>query len=220
MRGFKRQEQILADTLDLQGEGRELAGALAVGRFEDGTPVTLADEAKGLEPANNFTYKSDSGRCPVHGHVRKVNPRGTGGFETEVNERKHLMPRRGIPYEDQPRSTHPSTVPEADSLADFDANVASLLPTGDVGLLFMAYNSDIADQFHFTQRIWANNPTFPQALPTGIDPVIGVGTAPQEWHKVWDDPTQGNATSLFKGFVTMRGGEYFFAPSLSFLKSL
>lgn len=220
VRGFKRREQGLADALKLTGEARELAGALAVGRFEDGTPVTLADEAKGLEPPNNFTYKTDSGRCPLHAHIRKVNPRGTGGFEKEPEERKHLMPRRGIPYEDKPRLTHPSTLPESESLADFDANVAPLLPTGDVGLLFMAYNRDLATQFQFTQQTWANNAAFPKTSPTGIDPVIGVGTGAQQWHNVWDKPASGTTPFSFQGFVKMRGGEYFFAPSLSFLKGL
>ena len=223
VRGFKRREQELADALGFAGEARELAGALAVGRFEDGTPVTLSDEALGRVPDNDFTYKADPGtRCPFHAHIRKVNPRGTGNAEPEPDERLHLMPRRGIPFEDVPRATHPSTLPESDSLADFDADVAPLLPTGGVGLLFMAYNRALEEQFAFTQSIWANNPGFPLnvAPPPGVDPVIGIGTANQSWPLSWDDPAAGTVQFSFDGFVKMRGGEYFFAPSLSFLKSL
>jgi Dyp-type peroxidase family len=224
VRGFKRREQELATALGLSGDVRELAGAMVVGRFEDGTPVTMSGEAKGVNPPNDFNYAADPGvRCPFHGHIRKANPRGSGGAESPLNERKHLMARRGIPYEDVPRLVHPSDVPGSTSVADFDANAGPLLPTGDVGLLFMVYNHELALQFEFTQKTWANNLTFPAAgTPPLLDGVIG--QAPtiqnQHWEKAWDDPAAGNAAFSFQGFVKMRGGEYFFAPSLNFLRAL
>ncbi len=224
VRGFKRKEQELATALGFTGGVRELAGALVVGRFEDGTPVTMSADAKGVNPPNDFNYNADPGiRCPFHGHIRKANPRGTGGAETPVNERKHLMARRGIPYEDVPRLVHPSDVPDSDSLAEFDANAGPLLPTGDVGLLFMAYNQDLALQFEFTQKFWANGLTFPAAgTPPLLDGVIGQSAAVQNqhWPNVWDDAAGGTTPFSFQGFVRMRGGEYFFAPSLNFLRAL
>jgi Dyp-type peroxidase family len=223
VRGFKRREQELADALALTGEERELAGAMVVGRFEDGTPVTLSDEGRGINPPNDFDYRADPGaRCPFQGHIRKTNPRGSGGFEPAPAERAHLMARRGIPYEDTPRPTHPSDIPDSDSLAEFDAEVGPLLPAADVGLLFMAYNAKLAVQFEFTQKSWANNTGFPQApSPPGLDPIIGQGTiGAQNWPKVWDDVAAGTTPFAFGGFVKMRGGEYFFAPSLNFLKAL
>ncbi|MDQ6768857.1 MAG: Dyp-type peroxidase [Gemmatimonadota bacterium] len=223
VRLFKRREQELATTLGFTGEARELAGAIVVGRFEDGTPVTMSDEAKATNPPNDFNYNADPGaRCPFHAHIRKANPRGTGGFETPPNERKHLMVRRGIPYEDVPRLVHPSDLKGSETLAEFDAKVGPLLPTGDVGLLFMAYNHDLATQFEFTQKSWANSSAFPAGgPPPKLDPIIGQGPiAAQHWPKEWDNPAAGNAALSFQGFVKMRGGEYFFAPSLNFLKSL
>lgn len=223
VRGFKRREQELATALTFTGEARELAGALVVGRFEDGTPVTMADEAKGAVPPNDFNYASDPGaRCPFHAHIRKANPRGTGGIEAPAVERKHLMARRGIPYEDIPRLVHPTDVPNSDSVADFDANAGPLLPTGDVGLLFMAYNHSLSSQFEFTQKTWANSNAFPSG-GTGpkLDPVIGQGAAVQQnWPKEWDNIGNGTTPFSFQNFVKMRGGEYFFAPSLTFLKAL
>ena len=175
VRDFKRTEQQLADALALTGDDRERAGAMVVGRFENGTPVTMCDEAKAFTPPNDFNYEGDaSARCPVHAHIRKVNPRASGGAEPPPVERTHLMPRRGIPYEDVVRAVHPSDVPDSGSLADFDANAGPLLPTADVGLLFMAYNHDLAAQFEFTQKTWANSNTFPVAgAPPKLDPIIG-----------------------------------------------
>jgi Dyp-type peroxidase family len=227
VRGFKLREQQVADLLGLKGEARELAGALLVGRFEDGTPVTLSDQARGGLPPNDFNYRGDaSQRCPFHAHIRKSNPRGSGGAEPELQERLHLMPRRGMPYEDVKRSVHPDELPEAEDLAEFTAKVAPLLPTGGVGLLFMAYNQKIARQFKFTQQAWVNNSNFPLSPPGahGIDPIIGQGLnnpGDQKLFKEWDHSgsTVINNAGM-AGFVKMKGGEYFFSPSLTFLRAL
>ena len=229
VRAFKRKEQLLADALGLTADARELAGALVVGRFEDGTPVTLSDEPRGMQkPKNDFNYAADSAaaRCPFHAHIRKTNPRGSGGFEALGAEQLHIMARRGITYEDKPR-VHPDDLPESGSLAEFDSKVAPLLPEGDVGLLFMAYNAKLDQQFVFTQKSWADFGGFPKApaaTPPGLDGVIGQPPTPNDVHhyvKDWDDPTSPAVT--FKGFndfVVMKGGEYFFAPSLHFLRGL
>lgn len=220
VRAFKRRELELADALGLTEEARELAGALVVGRFENGTPVTMSDEAQDATPPNDFIYNTDPGaRCPFQAHIRKVNPRGS---VSASDEKKHLMPRRGIPYEDVPRLVHPSDLPEAETLAEFDLEAGPHLPTGNVGLLFMAYNHDLAAQFEFTQKSWANSESFPPApMIPGLDPIIGQGAVSnQPWPNVWDDVAAGTAAFSFQGHVTMRGGEYFFAPSLNFLRAL
>jgi Dyp-type peroxidase family len=226
VRGFKMREQELADALGLTGEDRERAGAFVVGRFEDGTPITMDDEPAALRtPHNDFDYTGDAAasRCPFHAHIRKTNPRGSGGFEPEAIERLHIMARRGIPYEDVPRPLHPDGLPEAESLAEFLATVAPNLPAGGVGLLFMAYNARIDQQFAFTQSTWANNAGFPNApAAPGLDGLIGQDAGNpggQAYPDTWDEGPAATAFN-FKGFVTMKGGEYFFAPSLHFLRNL
>jgi len=231
--GFKTEEQRLANDLLLNGGQRLLAGALVVGRFEDGTPVTLSPSPKGGTPTNDFDYDGDlaASRCPFHAHVRKTNPRGTGGFEPEFNfhtpsaltERSRLMPRRGITYEDTTR-VPPTELPQVSSEEEFKEKVLHLLPSDGVGLLFMAYNSKLDQQFVFTQQTWANNLGFPNIKPDpGRDGVIGQdGNIPggQLFPKVWDDPASGTESFDFGKFVTMKGGEYFFAPSLVFLRNI
>ena len=226
VRGFKRHELDLANALKLTGDDRERAGAMVVGRFEDGTPLTLSKDATGGAPPNNFNYDQDVAgtMCPFHAHIRKTNPRGTGGFEAPADERKHLMIRRGIPFEDVPRNPEPKDLPEADTDEEFEAKVAPLLPTGDVGLLFMAYNRKLADQFEFTQKNWVNNLGFPaNGGPEMLDPVIGQKAGQmikQAWPNDWGNIDGGTTRFKFADFVKMRGGEYFFAPSLTFLKAL
>ena len=202
VRGFKETEEKLGVA---QGGIGELAGATVVGRFENGTPVATAaaDATVANGVPNNFNFDSDPAglKCPLAGHIRKTNQRTPAS-------KSHLMARRGIPF--GARSDGPN-----------DGKTENK-PSGGVGLLFMAYQSSIENQFEVTQRIWANSEFFPPGPGrVGIDPVIGqvpAGNAasPQQFPDVWG-VSLGKPT-LFSGFVKMLGGEYFFAPSISFLK--
>lgn len=228
VRAFKTAEQELADRLGLTGNARARAGAFVVGRFEDGTPVAMSPDPKDAkEPRNDFDYSGDAAaaRCPFHAHIRKTNPRGSGGFEQEPEERRHIMARRGITYEDTLRVIHPEALPETNTTQEFLANVQHHLPETGVGLLFMAYNAKLDDQFVFTQATWANNTGFPKSPkpPVGIDGVIGQGPNAANCHaypKEWDNPAAGTSVYDFKTFVKMKGGEYFFAPSVRFLRNI
>ena len=193
--GFKAAEQTLAQAL---GVSTDLAGAMAVGRFEDGTPLAVSAMPTG-QVSNDFDFVGDA-RTPTQAHIRKTNPRSDLG---QFSLRPQML-RRGITYGDR-----------ADNPND-PAVAAGERPSGGVGLLFMAYQSDIAAQFEFMQATWANNRSF-VAATTGLDPVIGQGGAGgQTW-------TRGDGTQAqvgFAGFVTLKGGEYFFQPSLSMLRGL
>jgi Dyp-type peroxidase family len=205
VRAFKEAEEELANTLKLDNSDRERAGAMLVGRFKDGTPLTLQGRAGAHSPVmNDFTYASDGAadKCPFQAHIRKTNPRGSGLFESPEGERRHLMARRGQTYGER---------------VDGD------LPEGGVGLLFMAFNSDLGDQFEFTQANWANNDRFPahgDEPNPGLDQIIGQGERPPAtWPRVWGEQ-EGEEAPAAQQAVTMKGGEYFFMPSLSFLRQL
>jgi hypothetical protein len=45
------------------------------------------------------------------------------------------------------------------------------MPTRDVGLLFLCFQSHLANRFGFLQEMWANSPDF-VSKDTGIDPVL------------------------------------------------
>jgi len=214
VRGFKKAEEELGKKLygkNASDEQLEKVGALIIGRFEDGTPIVLSEEDKmiGSGVVNNFNYSGDDEglKCPFHAHIRKTNPRTQGKID------EHTMARRGITY--GIRQVSPA----------FEQSLAQM-PTEGVGLLFMSFQQSIKDQFQFIQRSWANNPGFPQPN-TGIDLIMGQPdpnqpdsdppkhTYPLEWGKgPMSDPHP------FQLFVTLKGGEYFFAPSIPFLKKL
>jgi Dyp-type peroxidase family len=201
-----------------------LAGALIVGRFKDGTPIELTSQADTHPGSNNFHYHTDpTGRkCPVQAHIRKTNPRGDAARifegrapgsaaeeETDRGERRRRIARRAIPY--------------GKRLRDKDGILLDR-PAGGVGLLFQCYQAHIGEQFAFIQKQWCNNPGF--ARPhLGVDPIIGqpVQAHPgmHSWPIEWGVSSVDSDDQLDIGdVVTMKGGEFFFAPSIPFLLGL
>ena len=91
----------------------------------------------------------------------------------------------------------------------------------NVGLLFIGFQSDIFDQFMFIQKNWANHQQF-VTYTTGLDAVIGQGnkqdTSGQKWPTEWGKDEEIEFD--FYNFVTLKGGEFLFAPSISFLKNI
>jgi Dyp-type peroxidase family len=194
------------------GIEREKAGAMAVGRFRDGRPVV--EPVSTVDPTadpNDFHYGLDprGGRCPFHAHIRKTNPRGdvpcTVGASAEF-ERARRIVRRGITYGKRPDL-------QPDSTLD--------LPSKDVGLLFMCFQSNL-DQFTIQQE-GSDGDTFVRA-GTGVDAVIGQPLVREDQPptaQTWPNTaTRPEAKFLMANLVRMRGGEYFFAPSMTFLKGL
>ena len=153
VKGFKDAETQLAEVLKLEGEEAERAGALVVGRFEDGTPVTLQkDEGMHNPVFNNFNYQNDTkgSKCPFQGHIRKVNPRNAS-TKSRIEERGHRIARRGITYGKRRKD-----------LTD--------RPMGNVGLLFMCFQADIAKQFEHLQKMAMPQPVdlIPSSARQGI----------------------------------------------------
>jgi deferrochelatase/peroxidase EfeB len=88
--------------------------------------------------------------------------------------------------------------------------------------LFICYQSNVEEHFEFIQRTWVDNESFPRGIlfqkETGDDPLIGQNhDEAQRWPKKWGEESEGTKTINFDSAVTLRGGEYFFAPSIPFL---
>jgi len=188
--------------------GPESLAAKLMGRWYDGTPLAAspdhADPTIAGTPSliNAFTYATDAAglRCPVGAHVRRSNPRDALGFPSLVNRRR--MIRRGAPY----GRWIPLSEPGDDD--------------GDHGLIFVALNASISRQFEFVQREWINygndfmlgNTTDPVAgFHDGTDRTVIPGTPPARPVHV--------CTGL-PLFVEVRGGDYFFLPSMTALRAI
>lgn len=177
-----------------------------VGRWRDGTPVELSPNspnpliAGDPNRVNLFNYASDSKgmRCPLGAHIRRSNPRDSlsGGVAAVEG---HRLIRRGLPY--------------GPALAEgFDDDRV------DRGLIFIALNANIRDQFEFVQKQWMRSGGFINLDPEQKDVIVGDndGTG----RMVIPMPGFPRHLVELPRFVTVRFGVYLFVPSRSALKFL
>ena len=232
-------EQKIGELAKTLGSDRDRAGALVFGRFKDGTPIALSNESNQDGDRHSFNYADDpnGSKCPLHAHIRKVNPRHDKDELAEERRTKNRIFRAGTTYFDNPnpRQTQElSILQQCLNKLDYfneinkrslEKNIASIS-----GLLFVCFQQSISEQFSTLQREWADDVRFPKEREIGedkyLDPVIGhhlnsnrqKSPDPQEWQKQWNE-MQFSPYSFY-GCIKEKGGEFFFMPSISFLKSL
>ncbi len=187
---------------------RELLAAKLVGRWRSGAPLTLAPDADnpalGADPQRNnaFDYKGDAHgqQIPFGAHIRRMNPRDSALSRlTDVN--LHRLIRRGttygLPYD-------PDVVTEADDE----------VPRGAI---FLFISAKAMATMEFLQQEWINDGDFIGAGEER-DPIIG-RQEPEATFTIPRAPVRRRIHGI-ETFNVLRGGEYFFMPSLSALKWL
>jgi Dyp-type peroxidase family len=187
-------------------DAQKALAAHIVGRWRNGVPLVLSPNHERMvneqtEAAlNAFRYAADDplGRkCPLGAHIRRANPRDIGGRD-EV--RRHRILRRGISYG--------GPLLKEDVLTDGERR----------GLLFIAANSRIEEQFEVIQASWINSGEFLGQAGLGRCPLTGDHSG-----AVSDSFLEAGASAPVTGlprFVTTRGGDYFFAPGIGALREI
>jgi Dyp-type peroxidase family len=210
--GFRKYFQ---DSFSTPEEGQRMAAKI-VGRWPSGAPLVQAPDAdplrdnddtnNGLADSNDFIYRPEDPqglRCPFSSHIRRTNPRDSLGQDAEESlkdVRRRRLLRRGAVYGD----------PLPEGVTEDDGTPR--------GLLFFCINANIRRQFEFVQQGWVNAPTF-NGLYDERDPLVGYN--PDGNHRTMIVPQDPLSKSLsLPNFVTLKGGAYFFLPSLSALKFL
>jgi Dyp-type peroxidase family len=201
---FNRFLQAHAETED----ERELLAAKLVGRWRSGAPLTLApdqdDPELGADPLrnNDFRYAADpDGRqVPLGSHMRRMNPRDTKmAVLADVNI--HRIIRRstgyGAPYDPNATAQQDDETPR--------------------GLHFIFMSAKAMTTMEFLQQEWINNGNF-MSLGDERDPNVGL----QEDGATFTIPREPVRRRIhgIETFNVLRGGEYFFMPSLSALRWL
>jgi Dyp-type peroxidase family len=198
----------LKDAGDRFPGGKEKLASKFIGRWRDGTPVESSpdkqDPAMVADPQRNvsFTFGKDLEglRCPIGAHVRRTNPRDAFGFNGKLINRRRIT-RRGLPY-------GPYT-PEDQPVRDSDEH----------GIIFMALNASLFRQFEFVQQQWIE---YGNDARQGNDKDMLIGNHEGRGKFViqgTEDP--GNPPFICGGlpnFVELRGGDYFFVPSMTALR--
>ena len=190
-------------------QARLKLAAKFIGRWQDGTPLELSpdtpDFALTQDPlrSTNFTYASDpqGTRCPLSAHTRRVHPRDDFGFDGRLVHRRRIT-RRGLPYGPFPDLNDPASA--ADSI--------------DRGVVFMALNASISRQFEFVQQQWIEYGN-DSHQGNEKDALLGNHNDCGRFI-VQGDRTPANPPHIcahLPNFVELRGGDYFFLPSITAL---
>ncbi|HZC43343.1 MAG TPA: hypothetical protein VE195_04155 [Acidobacteriaceae bacterium] len=237
VRGFWR---FLDSQTGSDAQARKHLAESMVGRGMNGDPLlpTVASLIAGISSKsvaqNQFTYDSDSDgiRCPFGAHIRRANPRNadlpsgstgwiarllhTLGFanpkfrdDAIASSRFHRLLRRGREY--------------GPGLSS-DQAIADGPDTGEHGIQFICLVANILRQFEFVQNAWVMNTKF-DAMTEESDPLLGnreaiPGCPVTNTFSVPQESGVRTRIAAVPQFVTVRGGAYFFMPSLSALRYL
>jgi deferrochelatase/peroxidase EfeB len=211
-----------------------LASAM-VGRHRDGAPLamlstnTIAGVAAD-DPYNHFTFDADPDgtQCPLGAHIRRANPRNgdlpaprvsglrrvltlvgigpkTLHTDAKASSRFHRILRRGREYGTPPSTGEPAS-------------------TEGRGIHFVCLVANLARQFEFLQSAWMMSTKF-DGMTDESDPLLGnrepiPGAGPAD---VFSRPDVNGPSCKFSElpqFVSVRGGAYFFLPSLPAIRYL
>lgn len=173
----------------------ETLKAKMMGRYADGTPLVKHHDL------NEFDYQNDQHgeQCPLQAHIRRANPRTNNHADGQIPAPR--ITRRGFSY-------GPSV-----ETASKDER----------GLLFMAYNANIAEQFEVIQR-WISGGNSTGIASAHSDPLLGLPMPGEKRTlrfihdgKVMRFPMNDENTTPF---VTLDWGMYLFVPSISALQKL
>jgi deferrochelatase/peroxidase EfeB len=207
-------ERLLDTWSQTWGLDRELVAAKIMGRWRDGTPLTLAPTPTSPSVAdrrlNDFDYAPsppdsayfddvDGVRCPVGSHIRRLNPRSS--LVTGKSHTRRIV-RRGMPYG-----------PPYDRQVPDDG-----VERGLIGLFLCG---DLELQYEFLMRVWANQDYATHGLRGTRDPIIGAqprGTG--SFTVRTDDSRDPIVMTGLPNLVQTRGSLYCFIPGIGGLRHL
>ena len=201
-------------TLNPDGTVNETAkirlASKCVGRWPSGASlVTYPDDDPGdLHENDDFGYADtdpEGLKCPFGSHLRRNNPRDALRFYDKNQSlkvsRRHRIIRRGRTYQ----------LPDGNN------------GKGEIGLMFICFNANIELQFEFIQHVWANNNQSGN-YSNDIDMIIGVQPEGNPANGSGQFTIQNKPVNeyynIVEQFVTIKGGAYFFFPSLTCIEFL
>lgn len=195
--------------IDSLEDPREYVAAKMMGRWRDGTPLTLSpDRRNPILNCEPFTYQAadpHGHRCPFAAHIRIVNPRDQPLSNAEVVGVPRLI-RRGMPYGPE----WPSRQIEDDGI--------------DRGIIGIFLCTSIVRQF-YTILHWISHtdfsPSFSVERLHDQDILFGnrlVGRSSRTMSI--PTPTGEKLVQGLPDFVHTRGTSFFLLPSMSTLRSM
>jgi deferrochelatase/peroxidase EfeB len=203
------------------GLHRELIAAKLMGRWRNGTPLSLSPTTAEPQPElaeeelNDFDYAPSPGRrglyddteglrCPVGAHIRRLNPRGAAVMGMPHSRR---ILRRSMPYGPALDPDRPDPEPEPER-----------------GLIGYFMCGDLEMQFEFIQRVWVNQDISTSGLRNTREAIVGTQPPAEKGGGQFTIPTPGGSGPVvlrdLPNLVTTRGSLYCLLPGIGGLRYL
>lgn len=188
----------------------KMMGRWPTGHPQAGQPLTPTPPPD--KNYNDFNYEADAQAqlCPFHAHIRRANPR-VPITKADAGARPPRIVRRGMSY-------GPPVDPQA----------AKSAPPPERGLVFMAYNASLGEQFEVVQS-WLAGGNSSGSSSGESDPFLGLAEPGRLRHFRFEHGGQTVRVALDgsdrlhdepRPFVRLEWGAYFFAPSKKALADL
>jgi deferrochelatase/peroxidase EfeB len=228
VRGFWQ----FADKTGDSAQERKRFAEKMIGRALDGKPLVPLQQQpiEGVGPEekdrgyNQFTFDSDpvGVRCPLGAHARRANPRNADFPNPIKGPISHLIHalgfgRKGLRDDLMSPTRFHRLLRRGREFGPGLTEEQALQPPPpnekENGLHFICINANIARQFEFVQGAWLMSTKF-NGLGEESDPMLGLT-------KTFSRPRENGLRERCNNlpqFVTVRGGAYFFLPSVRALK--
>ena len=187
----------------------KMMGRWPTGHPKAGLPLTQVPPPDPLLNDFNYDYDTQGQQCPFHAHIRRANPR-VRVTRADGGVRPPRIVRRGMSY-------GPPVKPDDTQAAQQER-----------GLVFMAYNASLGEQFEVVQR-WLAGGNSSGSYSGDSDPFLGLAEPGRLRHFRFEHEGQTVRMALDgsdrlhdepRPFVRLEWGAYFFAPSKKALANL
>jgi Dyp-type peroxidase family len=192
----------------------KMMGRWPTGHPKAGQPLTQVPPTDPLLNDFNYDYDAQAEQCPFHAHIRRANPR-VRITRADGGARPPRIVRRGMSYGPPARSGD-------------DMQSAREALQQERGLVFMAYNASLGEQFEVVQR-WLAGGNSSGSYSGESDPFLGLAEPGRLRHFRFEHEGKTVRMELDgsdrlhdepRPFVRLEWGGYFFAPSKKALASL
>lgn len=143
---------------------------------------------------NEFNYDDDPGGelIPLASHIRRANPRNS--FHGRKSPR---ILRRGMTYGKRYEDA----------------------PDEERGIMFMAYNASLAEQYEIVQR-WVNGGNSTNIAAAQLDPIVSLNAVNSPYTFRYIDGCAPKRVTIKKPLTRLEWGSYFFVPSRTALRKI
>jgi len=206
--------QVVQRQLDAVAHAADIRRALIVSEdplLQNGTFLVVRKLEQDVEGFHRWAAQEPALAALMMGRARNGKPLGDVDFVGDPQGKT-------CPFQSHVRRANPRTQ-ESRTREMVRRGMSYLEKGGQRGMLFLAFNRSLEDQFEFVQRNWIARGDASGGFREDVDPIVGRASSAARFEHHLGAERKAVSPSV-NSFVSLRGGAYFFVPSRSTLLRL